>query len=148
MYMAFYKPETIMQNCLWWFENSTKSTISCVFSPLCTYIGQILQIWSMFCGVFQFVELWEVKNLSRHQVNASNVFRIFKCVQNLPMDHRNKIIMGTEWTKSNVFPKMVKNTPKTSKMVIFSKKVELSAPLQADRNFYGTPKNFLRSELS
>ena len=92
---------------------------------------------------FWFLESSEVINLSRQQVNASNLFRCFRFTLVCHIDHRNKIIMGTEWTKSNVLPEMVKNRQKTSKMVIFSKKVELSAPLQAERNFYGTSKFFL-----
>ena len=41
-----------------------------------------------------------------------------------------------------MLPKIIGNTPK---MTFFSKKVEVSAPLQAERNFYVPPQNFLET---
>ena len=60
------------------------------------------------------------------------------------MDHDNDIILGSGYKNSSMLPELVENTPK---MAIFSKKVELSAPLEAERNFYVTPKIFWRPEI-
>ena len=57
------------------------------------------------------------------------------------MYHDNDIILGSGYKNSSMLPELVENTPK---MVIFSKKIGLSAPLEAERIFYVTPKIFWR----
>ena len=48
------------------------------------------------------------------------------------MDHYNDIILGNKYKIPSMLPEQVENTPE---MVNFSKKVELSAPVEAERNF-------------